>query len=104
MKCAFKPLLIFAIYAAMLSAEITPAEERGIALWIIRLGGQVTVTGSDRPIGDPFELPTQDFRILMVDMHGTITEPKDLAPLSKLAHVRELYVPARVWSPVSDVK
>ena len=40
----------------------------------------------------------------MVDMHGTITEPKELEPLSKLKHVRELYVPARVWSPVSDVK
>ena len=40
----------------------------------------------------------------MVDMHGTVTEPKDLEPLKKLAFVRELYVPARVWSPVSDVK
>ena len=37
-------------------------------------------------------------------MHGTITEPKELEPLSKLTHVSELYVPARVWSPVSDVK
>src|SRR5213596_2575107 len=37
-------------------------------------------------------------------MHGTITEPKELEPLSKLTHVRELYIPARVWSPVSDVK
>ena len=31
----------------------------------------------------------------MVDMHGTVTEPKELKPLQKLEHVRELYVPAR---------
>ena len=60
--------------------------------------------GGSHPIGDPFDLPSHDFRIVVVDMHGTITEPKQLEPLSKLTHVRELYVPARVWSPVSDVK
>ena len=49
-------------------------------------------------------LPARDFRIVVVDMHGTITEPKDLERLSKLSQVRELYIPARVWSPVSDVK
>ena len=85
-------------------AEISFSDEREIALWILRRGGQVMVTGAERPTGDPFELPAADFRILVADMHGTITEPKELEPLNKLAHVRELYVPARVWSPVSDVK
>jgi len=97
-------VLVFIISASIAFAEITPAEERDIARWIIRKGGQVMVTGVAHPIGDPFELPTDDFRILVVDMHGTITDPKQLEPLSKLTHVRELYVPARVWSPVSDVK
>ena len=87
-----------------LAAEITPREERDIALWIIRLGGSVMVDGIDHPIADPFDLPARDFRIVVVDMHGTITAPKDLEPLSKLSQVRELYIPARVWSPVSDVK
>src|SRR5438876_2785015 len=87
-----------------LHAEITSAEEREIAVWILRLGGQVMIDGVDRPIGDPFDLPERDFRIVVVDMHGTVTEPKDLEPLKKLTSVRELYVPARVWSPVSDVK
>src|SRR5918994_2377046 len=104
MKEALAVLLVFITNVSFAFAEITPAEERDIARWIIRKGGQVMVTGVSQPIGDPFELPSGDFRILVVDMHGTITEPKELEPLSKLTHVRELYVPARVWSPVSDVK
>src|SRR5262249_14815941 len=35
---------------------------------------------------------------------GTITEPKDLERLKKLHDVHELQIPARIWSPVSDVK
>ena len=104
MKEALAVLLVFIANVFIASAEITPAEERDIARWIIRKGGQVMVTGVSQPIGDPFDLPSGDFRIVVVDMHGTITEPKELEPLSKLTHVRELYVPARVWSPVSDVK
>ena len=96
--------LLALVFSGIVCAEITPAEERDIARWIIRLGGQVIVTGNEQPIGDPFDLPAGDFRIVVVDMHGTITEPKQLEPLSKLTHVRELYIPARVWSPVSDVK
>src|SRR6202043_3390097 len=95
---------IAVILALPMVAEISPREERDIAQWIIRLGGSVMVEGVDRPIADPFDLPDRDFRIVVVDMHGTITAPKDLEPLSKLSQVRELYIPARVWSPVSDVK
>src|ERR1041384_1257282 len=62
------------------------------------------VEGVEQPIGDPFDLPARDFRIVMVDLHGTVIEPKQLQEIQKLEHVRELYVPARVWSPVSDVK
>ena len=61
--------------------------------------------GSRTPDWGPLRIAepaTSEF--VVVDMHGTITEPKQLEPLSKLTHVRELYVPARVWSPVSDVK
>src|SRR5882724_1357851 len=96
--------IVAGLSAMRLQAEITSAEEREIAAWILRLGGQVMIDGVDRPIGDPFDLPARDFRIVVVDMHGTITEPKDLERLSKLSQVRELYIPARVWSPVSDVK
>src|SRR6266849_4901594 len=96
--------IVAGLSTMQVQAEITSAEEREIAVWILRLGGQVMIDGVDRPIGDPFDLPDRDFRIVVVDMHGTVTEPKDLEPLKKLASVRELYIPARVWSPVSDVK
>jgi hypothetical protein len=97
-------VLLLAFATPALLAEIAPSEERDIALWILRRGGQIMVDGVDTPISDPFSLPSRDFRIVMVDMHGTVTEPKELEPLSKLTEIRELYVPARVWSPVSDVK
>src|SRR5690349_5122359 len=96
--------LILGWLAMPLLAEITFAEERQIALWILRRGGQVMVDGLPNPMGDPFDLPERDFRIVMVDLHGTVIEPKQLEEIRKLEHVRELYVPARVWSPVSDVK
>ena len=94
MKTALLGVSICATLAAAATAGITPAEERDIALWIIRLGGQVMIDDVEAPIADPFDLPNRDFRIVVVDMHGTITEPKDLEPLSKLQHVRELYIPA----------
>src|SRR5213082_479049 len=92
------------LLAMPLMAEISFADERQVALWILRRGGQVMVDGVQHPIGDPFELPERDFRIVVVDLHGTVIEPRQRQEISKLEHVRELYVPARVWSPVSDVK
>src|SRR5215831_18420220 len=96
--------LVLGALALPALADITFAEERQVALWILRRGGQVMVDGVENPIADPFDLPERDFRILVVDLHGTIIEPKQLQEIAKLEHVRELYVPARVWSPVSDVK
>src|SRR4051812_23055574 len=96
--------LVLGLLGGPLLAEITAAEERQVALWIIRRGGQVMVEGVEQPIGNPFDLPDRDFRISVVDLHGTLIEPKQLQEIRKLEHVRELYIPARVWSPVSDVK
>src|SRR5690349_21999635 len=96
--------VVLGFLALPLLAEIPFADERQIALWILRRGGQVMVDGVENPIADPFDLPDRDFRITVVDLHGTVIEPKQLQEIQKLEHVRELYVPARVWSPVSDVK
>jgi len=85
------------------SAE-SAADDRETALWVLRQGGRVQIEGAAEYTGDPFDLPDRQIRIAGVDMHGTVTEPKDLEPLKKLTSVRELYIPARVWSPVSDVK
>src|SRR4029077_19877047 len=95
---------VLVFFALPLFAEISFADERQIALWILRRGGQVMVDGVENPIGDPFDLPDRDFRIVMVDLHGSVIEPKQLEAIQKLEHVRELYVTGRVWSPVSDVK
>ena len=40
-----------------------------------------------------FDLPDRDFRIVVVDLHGSMIEPKQLEEISKLEHVRELYIP-----------
>ena len=96
--------LVLGLIGLPLLAEIDPSEERRIALWVIRRGGQVMVDGVEQPIGDPFNLPERDFRVVVVDLHGSFIEPKQLQEISKLEHVRELYIPGRVWSPVSDVK
>src|SRR5437667_6687601 len=91
--CGLACFLTMGLLALPLMAEITFAEERQVALWILRRGGQVMVDGVANPIGDPFDLPDRDFRIVMVDMHGTVIEPKQLQEIAKLEHVRELYVP-----------
>src|SRR3954452_7568237 len=96
--------LVLGFLAAPLLAEISFAEERQVALWVLRRGGQGMVEGVDHPIGGPVDVRERDFRIVVVDLHGTVIEPKQLQEIAKLEHVRELYVPARVWSPVSDVK
>ncbi|MCX6620673.1 MAG: hypothetical protein NTY38_06275, partial [Acidobacteria bacterium] len=99
------PMLVLAgIAGAAAQAEIPFAEERRIALWILRQGGQVMVSGVEDPISDPFDLPRRDFRIVVADMHGTSTGARELEPLSRLSEVRELYIPARVWNASSTVK
>src|SRR5579872_4357834 len=80
------------------------ASDREVALWILREGGRVRLDGAPNYIGEPFDLPAGEFHIVGVDMHGTVTDPKELAPLSQLTEVRELFLPARMWSPVSDIK
>ena len=67
---------VLGFLALPLLAELPFADERQIALWILRRGGQVMVDGVERPIGDPFDLPDRDFRIVVVDLHGTVIEPK----------------------------
>ncbi len=79
-------------------------DDRDVAMWVLRKGGRVLLDGAAEYTSDPFELPVGMLRVVGVDMHGTVTDPKDLEPLAKLTELREVYVPARVWSPVSDVK
>src|SRR6266849_6011864 len=86
------------------AAEAATEAERDVALWVLREGGRVLVAGAAEYTSDPFELPAGNIHIAGVDLHGTVLDPKELAPLNKLTELRELFIPARVWSPVSDVK
>src|SRR5260221_1792569 len=78
--------------------------ERDVALWVMREGGRVRLDGATEYINDPFELPAGEVHLVGIDMHGTLADPKELEPLRHLTGLRELLIPARVWSPASDIK
>ena len=79
-------------------------DDRETALWVLRKGGRVLVDGVAEYTGDPFELPDRAIRIVGVDMHGTVVNGKEFEPLGKLTELREILIPARVWSPTFDTK
>jgi len=81
-----------------------PVTERDVALWVMREGGRVLLDGAVEYTSDPFELPAGEVHLAGVDMHGTLADPKELESLRHLTGLRELYIPARVWSPASDIK
>src|SRR5205809_70596 len=78
--------------------------ERDVALWVLREGGRVLLDGAAEYTSDPFALPPGTVHVAGVDMHGTVADPKELEPLRHLTGLCELFVPARVWSPASDIK
>src|SRR4051794_21109410 len=98
-------ILILCIVAlqAGIAADL-PSDDREVALWVLRKGGRVRVNGGTAYIADPFELPDGPFRIIGADMHGTLIDPKEMEPLSRLPELREALLPARVWSPTFDIK
>ena len=67
-------------------------------------GGEVLLEGQWDYIDDPFEIPDGPVYIVGVNMHGTVTEAKDYEPLSRLSKLREIFIPARLWSPTFDTK
>ena len=76
------------------------ADDRAVAEWVIRQGGRVIVAGGQNPIADISALPNQvTLTLTGVDLYGTIIEPKELAQLSRLTQLRELYLPGPSWNP-----
>src|SRR5678815_2607908 len=85
------------------AAESAPgADDRETALWVLRKGGRVLIDGANEYVGDPFELPDGAIRIAGVDMHGTVVFGKEFDKIGKLSELREITIPARVWSPTFD--
>ena len=60
--------------------------------------------GGSEYVSEPTDLPPGKVRIVGIDMHGTVVNPKELGPLSQLPELREVFLPARVWSPTFDKK
>src|SRR5881227_2682955 len=98
------PLALLCILALQGLGADAPRDDRDVALWVLRKGGRVRVDGAVAYTSDPFDLPDKAFRITGVDMHGTLVDPKDMEPLSRLPELQEALLPARVWSPTFDIK
>ncbi len=98
------PMRAILLLLAAATAYPVFAGDREIALWVLRKGGRVLLENAPAYTGDPFDLPEGAVRVTGVDMHGTVVDPKEMEPLSRLAALREVMLPARVWSPTFDIK
>ncbi|MEP7366428.1 MAG: hypothetical protein ABI972_24485, partial [Acidobacteriota bacterium] len=75
------------------------ASERELAEWVIRWEGRVMVEGSRQPIAELSQIPAGSFEITGIDLTGSVMRPVELAKLSGLTTLRELYLPGPVWNP-----
>jgi len=101
------PLVLTVCCLALVGAKLNaaePADDRQTALWVIQEGGKVLLENQGDYIDDPFEIPDSPVYVVGVNMHGTVTEAKDYEPLSRLSKLREIFIPARLWSPTFDTK
>ena len=88
------------IVAACLATVLAHAESnREIAEWAIRWEGRVMIEGQAQPINDINKLPSGDFKIVGIDLTGTVMHPAELVKLTGLESLRELYLPGPIWSP-----
>ena len=78
------------------------ATERDVAEWVIRQGGRVVLEGSRTPLRDLSELPSGQLHITGVDLTNTLIDPEKLEKIGGLTGLRELYLPASMWTPFSD--
>src|SRR5258708_6383648 len=76
--------------------------KRDVAAWTLFIGGELVLEGGDRRIHDVSELPAGDFKIRILDLTGTLVEPPDLARLSALDALRELYLAGPSWNRNAD--
>lgn len=81
------------------SASVAGSPDTVAAEWVIRNGGSVRLAGSAQIIRSLSELPARDFRIDAVDLIGSIIDPKELSQLSRLANLKELFLPGPIFNP-----
>ena len=75
---------------------------RAVAEWAIVMGGAVVLDGDRRRIENTADLPAGAFQIRILDLVGANVEPEDLARISGLTGLRELYLPGPMWNRNAD--
>ena len=97
--CLGRAIVLAAILLfGVVSLRAEPAD-RGVAEWVLRLGGWVVVDGGERRIHDVAGLPRGDFRIQTVNLAGARVDPPDLARFTPLVHLKDLHLPGPMWNP-----
>src|SRR5262249_13310556 len=94
----FRMVAMLVVACATLLQAAGPSE-REVAEWIIRQGGSVIAEGRLGPIGALKDLPTGDLRIQGINLVGTLVEATELKRFSALTALRELALPAPMWTP-----
>jgi hypothetical protein len=97
-----KTIAIAGLLAAWPLLAVAQQTNREVAEWALFMGGTVVLEGDQRRIRDVAELPAGDFKIRILDLVGANVEPPDLARLSKLDGLRELYLPGPMWNRNAD--
>src|SRR5262245_19599104 len=96
MRCIVFTLAAVSVFAA--------ESERETAKWVLRKGGSVTLDGRPGPVWRVPDLPGGEVNIQIVDLTGALLEPGDLKNLAGLSALRELYLPAHMWTPGAGSK
>ncbi len=85
--------------SSFLQSAAQAATEREVAEWVLRWEGSLILEGSNAPIRDLSLLPAGDFHIASIDLTATVMHPVELRKLEGLTHLRQLYLPGRIWNP-----
>src|SRR6476660_2554300 len=92
MRQLIAALLFFAVAASA-------ATEREVAEWVLRWEGSLILEGSNEHIRNLSQLPPSDFHIASIDLTAAVMRPVELRKLEGVTHVRQLYLPGRIWNP-----
>jgi len=91
--------LLIAAFLIFSAAAQAAATERDVAEWVLRWEGSLILEGSNTPIRDVFHLPAGDFHIVSIDLTAAVMRPVELRELAGLKHLRQLYLPGKIWNP-----
>src|SRR3954454_8379664 len=96
-------LISFCVSAAAPTLRAEPPD-RQVAEWAILSGGSVLLEGWAERIREVTLLPTEDFRLELVDLVGTNILPPDLQRLNGLERLKTLNLPGPMWNPSSGAR